>query len=225
MPAQPAGQKGKGGKKKRRGQKGGPGGAMAVERGLVLSDGPQQQYAQASKMLGDRRILARCYDGSGQYWTDKLIHIRGKFRKRVYVNIGDYVLVSTREFETGDAPSEAGTTSDLPFGGDVIHVYNQNEVRKLVKMGEFVPEETETDATEAKNSKLQFMDSDDERDFVAKQNTKKHSNLDDDDNDDNDEDGPKRVAVAPQQRCLDMPASDDSDSMDADALKRALETL
>jgi translation initiation factor 1A len=170
-------------------------------------------------MLGDRRILAKCYERSSKSWYNKLIHIRGKFRKRVYVNIGDYVLVSTREFETGDVPDSSGA-ENIPFGGDVIHVYNQNEVRKLVRLGEFILEETEADATETKNSKLQFMDSDDERAY--NEAAEKHR---DDENDD--EDGPKRVAVAPQQRCLDMPSSDSSndDSMDAEELKQALDAL
>ena len=45
-------------------------------------------------MLGNGRLEAHCFDG-----VRRLCHIRGKMRKRVWVNAGDIVLISLREFQ------------------------------------------------------------------------------------------------------------------------------
>lgn len=145
------GGKAKGGKKVRRGKKE-EGGAS---RYLVKSDGPQQQYAQALKPLGDRRFLANCYDPKSKCWVEKVIHVRGKFRKRVWVNVGDFVLVSTREFET-DGSKDGG----YPSGGDVIHVYKDNEPKRLAKMGEFYLQAEEEEVAKAGGG-IMYVDSDD----------------------------------------------------------------
>jgi initiation factor 1A len=39
------------------------------------------------KMLGNGRLEAMCFDGHGN--TKRLAHIRGKLRKKVWVNQGD----------------------------------------------------------------------------------------------------------------------------------------
>ncbi len=79
-----------------------------------------QEYAQVSKMLGNGRLEATCFDG-----TSRLCHIRGKFRKRVWINAGDIVLLGLREYQDGKA--------------DVIHRYSPEEARTLKAYGE-IPE-------------------------------------------------------------------------------------
>lgn len=243
-----------GGKKKRRGQKGG-GGAATVERGLLKSDGPQQQYAQALKMLGDRRILANVYDKSTQSWKEHMIRVRGKFRKRVYVNINDFVLVTTRDFESGDLSGDdrddnedgenggnVDPVSKLPHGGDIIHVYNPTEVRKLAKMGEFIirddlqlNEGPHGARPQNRKGKLAFMDSDDENeesDEVIEPNapaadpaTQTSLRQQASTATTNETDGKRnKNKIAPQTRCLDMPDSE-SDSMDEEDLQQALKNL
>jgi len=76
-----------------------------------------QEYAQVLRMLGNGRLEAQCFDG-----TKRLCHIRGKLRKKVWVNQGDIVLVSLREFQDGK--------------GDVILRYNPDEARQLKSYGE-----------------------------------------------------------------------------------------
>lgn len=49
-------------------------------------------------MLGNGRVEATCADG-----TVRLCHIRGKFRKRVWINQGDIVLLGLREYQDGKA--------------------------------------------------------------------------------------------------------------------------
>lgn len=78
-----------------------------------------QEYAQCLKLLGSGRMRVYCFDGK-----ERLAKIRGKFRRRVWVNLGDVILVQKREFIQEDDKC------------DVIHVYYSDEVRKLKNMGE-----------------------------------------------------------------------------------------
>ena len=66
--------KGKGGKTRRRGKNEND----DMKRELIFrEDG--QEYAQVTKMLGNGRLEAMCFDG-----TKRLCHIRGKIRKKVW---------------------------------------------------------------------------------------------------------------------------------------------
>ena len=73
-------------------------------------------------MLGNARLQADCYiklsDGQFKMET-KVCLIRGSMRKRVWINSGDVVLVSIREFDNSK--------------GDVIHKYEPDEVSKLIR--------------------------------------------------------------------------------------------
>lgn len=75
------------------------------------------EYAQIVKMLGNGRVDASCFDG-----IHRLAHIRGKMRKKVWINAGDIVLVSLRDFQDDQA--------------DVIVKYTADEARMLKQMGE-----------------------------------------------------------------------------------------
>jgi translation initiation factor 1A len=61
-------------------------------------------------MLGNGRLEAQCFDG-----TRRLGHIRGKLRKKVWINQGDIILLSLRDYqdEKGDVilKYSAGTYS------------------------------------------------------------------------------------------------------------------
>jgi translation initiation factor 1A len=65
--------KGKGGKNRRRGKNENE----SDKRELVFKE-DGQEYAQVTKMLGNGRLEAYCFDGS-----NRLCHIRGKLRKKV----------------------------------------------------------------------------------------------------------------------------------------------
>jgi len=68
-------------------------------------------------MLGNCSVSAKCFDGK-----ERLCHIRGKMRKKVWVNQGDIVLISVRDFEDNRA--------------DIIHKYNAEEARSLKAAGD-----------------------------------------------------------------------------------------
>ncbi|KAF8672240.1 Eukaryotic translation initiation factor 1A [Rhizoctonia solani] len=126
--------KGKGGKNRRRGKNEND----ADKRELVFREdgqGRMAEYAQVVKMLGNGRLEAQCFDGE-----KRLAHIRGKMRKKVslifptisgsggstiekvWINQGDIILLSLREFQDDKA--------------DVIVKYTADEARNLKAYGE-----------------------------------------------------------------------------------------
>ena len=72
-------------------------------------------------MLGNGRLEALCFDGE-----KRLAHIRGKLRKKVWINQGDIILLSLRDYqdEKGDVIlkySETDTYAPLaPFRPDLV---------------------------------------------------------------------------------------------------------
>lgn len=102
---------GKGGKNRRRGKN-----ENDSKRELVYKE-DGQEYAQVTKMLGNGRLEAYCFDG-----VNRLCHIRGKLRKRVWIQQGDIVLIGLREFQDQKA--------------DVILKYDNEEARSLKAYGE-----------------------------------------------------------------------------------------
>lgn len=49
---------------------------------------------QVTKMLGNGRLEAMCFDG-----VKRLCHIRGKLRKKVWINQSDIILVGLRDYQ------------------------------------------------------------------------------------------------------------------------------
>ena len=77
-------------------------------------------------MLGNGRLIATCFDDGQQ----RLCNIRGKLRKKIWVNQGDVVLLGLREFQDGKA--------------DVIFKYSTDEARRLKQLNE-IPENANID--------------------------------------------------------------------------------
>ena len=86
------------------------------------------EYAQVLKMLGNGRLEAWCFDGS-----KRLAHIRGKLRKKVWINQGDIILLSLRDYQDEK--------------GDVILKYSADEARSLKAYGE-LPESAKINETD-----------------------------------------------------------------------------
>uniref|UniRef100_T1IY52 Eukaryotic translation initiation factor 4C n=1 Tax=Strigamia maritima TaxID=126957 RepID=T1IY52_STRMM len=107
--------KGKGGKNRRRGKN-----ENETEKRELIFREDGQEYAQVTKMLGNGRLEAMCFDG-----IKRLCHIRGKLRKKVWINQGDIILVGLRDYQDAKA--------------DVILKYNADEARNLKSYGE-IPE-------------------------------------------------------------------------------------
>ncbi|XP_050071451.1 eukaryotic translation initiation factor 1A, X-chromosomal [Anopheles maculipalpis] len=105
--------KGKGGKNRRRGKNENE----SEKRELIFKE-DEQEYAQVTKMLGNGRLEAMCFDG-----VKRLCHIRGKLRKKVWINQGDIILIGLRDYQDSKA--------------DVILKYTPDEARNLKTYGEF----------------------------------------------------------------------------------------
>nr|XP_051698239.1 eukaryotic translation initiation factor 1A, X-chromosomal-like isoform X1 [Oryctolagus cuniculus] len=86
------------------------------------------EYAQVIKMLGNGRLEAMCFDG-----VKRLCHIRGKLRKKVWINTSDIILIGLREYQDNKA--------------DVILKYNADEARSLKAYGE-LPEHAKINETD-----------------------------------------------------------------------------
>ena len=80
--------KAKGGKNRRRGKN-----ESDEKRELIFKE-DGQEYAQVLRMLGNGRLEAQCIDG-----VKRLCHIRGKMRKKVWVNTSDIILLGLRDFQ------------------------------------------------------------------------------------------------------------------------------
>jgi translation initiation factor 1A len=110
MPPKKGGKKGKKGKKTNIDKE--------VERALVYKNVEElQEYAQVTKLLGNCRCDVLCVDG-----INRLAHIRGNMRKKVWIKSGDIVLVSLREYEDAKA--------------DIIYLYTTKEAKNLKIYGE-----------------------------------------------------------------------------------------
>ncbi|KAH7304934.1 hypothetical protein B0I35DRAFT_362550 [Stachybotrys elegans] len=127
-----------------------------------------QEYAQVIKMLGNGRLEALCFDGS-----KRLANIRGKMRKKVWINQGDIILLSLRDFQDGK--------------GDVILKYTADEARTLKSYGE-LPEHAKINEGDTfgqgEDGEAYFefgdADSDDESEDEANPNSgKKEVDIDD----------------------------------------------
>jgi translation initiation factor 1A len=81
-----------------------------------------QQIARAIKLLGNRNIMCYCNDNK-----IRVCHICGKMRGRVFVDVGDIVLVSLREFEMGS------TKKMEDLNGDILAKYPYECLTRLKK--------------------------------------------------------------------------------------------
>ena len=88
----------------------------APKRELEYKD-DGQEYGQVIKMLGQGRCTIQCFDG-----VQRLGHIRGALRNKVWINIYDFVLVGLRDYQDNKC--------------DIIMKYTTEEVRNLKSYGE-----------------------------------------------------------------------------------------
>jgi len=131
--------KGKGGKNRRRGKN-----ENENEKRELIFKEDGQEYAQVIKMLGNGRLEAMCFDG-----VKRLCHIRGKLRKKVWINASDIILLGLRDYQDVKA--------------DVLLKYSSEEARNLKNYGE-IPESAKIneDAGEDADDNIAFDDVSDE---------------------------------------------------------------
>merc|ERR1712063_174082 len=173
--------KGKGGKSKRKGKNKGHEG----EKRELLRKEPGQEYAQVSRVLGNCRVSAYCFDGK-----ERLCHVRGKFRRRVWINRDDIILVGLRDYQDEKA--------------DIIHRYSLDEARTLKSLGE-LPAKARIDVDTTDYGEADELD---ERDEGAAQSYLGLEGLSDSEEDEEDEDD--------EEDDEEEEFYDDEDSIDAE---------
>mgnify|MGYP003326710026 CR=1 FL=1 len=119
-----------GGKKAKRG--GGKNGSSIKRELTFAEDG--QVYGFIVRVLGSGRFETLCYDGKTRLGT-----VRGKLRKRMWINQGDTVLVALHEFTTADEKCT------------IVWKYTPDETRNLKSYGE-LPENAKVNEDEAFNA-------------------------------------------------------------------------
>jgi translation initiation factor 1A len=96
-------------------------GKHADDEPIVYDRLPGQMYGRILKLLGGCNALVYCNDN-----RERLCHIRGNMRKKVWLSTGDIVLISLRELDTtGNTPT---TKIDK---GDICAKYDQKVIYKL----------------------------------------------------------------------------------------------
>ncbi|MCL4134721.1 UNVERIFIED_CONTAM: hypothetical protein GTU68_025902 [Idotea baltica] len=104
--------KGKGGKNYKKAKHAG-----TVKRELVTKEADDGlEYGLAEKMLGNGRVLVKCFDE-----VIRVGHIRGKMKRKVWIGSGDLVLCSLREFQNKKC--------------DIILKYLPDEIKQLKAQG------------------------------------------------------------------------------------------
>lgn len=94
---------------------------LPLHKRVILWAEADQVYGKVEKLLGDMRCSVVCGDG-----RTRVCKIRGKMKRRVWINAGDIVLVCLREFQDGK--------------GDLIHKYNSAEAALLKEQHVFNPD-------------------------------------------------------------------------------------
>jgi translation initiation factor 1A len=88
---------------------------------IVYERLPGQMYGRVLRLLGGCNALVYCNDN-----RERLCHIRGNMRKKVWISTGDIVLISLRELDRS-----GNTTTAQIDRGDICAKYDQKVIYKL----------------------------------------------------------------------------------------------
>jgi len=91
----------------------------ATDEPILYEVLPGQMYARVVKLVGGCNALVYCNDGK-----ERICHIRGNMRKKVWIDKGDIVLVSLREFDESTRPSDIDR-------GDICAKYDTRVIQRL----------------------------------------------------------------------------------------------
>ncbi|CAD2092229.1 translation initiation factor eIF-1A, putative [Plasmodium vinckei brucechwatti] len=162
--------KGKGGKNRRRGKNDNEG-----EKRELLYKEEDQEYAQVLRMLGNGRLEAHCFDG-----VKRLCHIRGKMRKRVWINSGDIILVSLRDYQDSKADVIANLLINKILKCN--YRYTPDEARSLKAHGE-LPETAKINETDIFDDDgqhgVEFLDDESDDDGQGEMNNDRKLDVED----------------------------------------------
>lgn len=114
-----------------------------VVKRLLEFKGPMEEYGKVTKMLGSGQVKAILTDAR-EVFGRIAGSLKRKGRKRTWINVGDTILLSHRSFQESVY--------------DVIHRYDSDEVRTLIKEQEIPPFFAEANATGEVQDGIDFDD-------------------------------------------------------------------
>lgn len=118
-----------------------------MNRALTMKN-EDQYYGLVTKLLGNSRMLVKLIDE-----REVISHIPGRFKKgskkKKKICVGDMVLIEFRSFEDRT---------------DIVHVYEKDEVSKLIKNGEIYDDFIVLDNIDTENKSNVFFDYDNQTD-------------------------------------------------------------
>ena len=168
--------------------------------------GDDQMLARVVRVLGNRRMLLFCNDGK-----QRICKVRGVLRKkRMWVGIGDIVLISLRELAEGSSTSEVSGER-----GDILAKYDAMYFGKLKKEPNVNPklfvqlETMDMSNTESAKKRLNAIGEDGEEDFFEHEGEDSSS-----ENDTSDE----KEHTGPVTRNRGLRTATANDDLDIDAI-------
>jgi len=112
--------------------------ASKMESAELIYKDDGQEYAKILRILGGPNLDILCEDG-----IQRMGIIRGNMRNKIWVAIGDYILVSLRDYQDKKC--------------DVLHKYTLDNVRALKIYGE-IKEQMDEETTVEENEPFDFND-------------------------------------------------------------------
>ena len=89
-----------------------------IESSSIRYKENHENYGKVIRILGNCRFTVLCDDG-----LERLSIMRGKFKKRKFINLNDIVLLEIWDFQDDKS--------------SIVHVYNEDNIRKLRKTNNF----------------------------------------------------------------------------------------
>jgi translation initiation factor 1A len=122
-------------------------------RQITYADNNETLYALVISPLGDSKFNIHCSD-----MVDRIGIIRGALHKSTFINPGDVVLLSLREFEKVKNGSKERC--------DILLKYLSHEIDQIKKQGMFYKNTNKTFNTVLENGKIQFNNNEEDKDAV-----------------------------------------------------------
>ena len=92
-----------------------------TDKSAFIEKEDDQMYGRIIKNLGNRNMLIYCNDN-----ISRICRIRGALIKRIWLNVGDIILISIRDFEGKDEKEDER--------GDIILKFEEHHYSKLKKL-------------------------------------------------------------------------------------------
>ena len=88
-----------------------------------------QMYGRVIKILGNLNMSVYCNDN-----YTRICKVCGAMRKRVWVNVGDLVIISLRDLGVTPEKVKQSSTDTKEMRGDILHKFDQSLASKIKKL-------------------------------------------------------------------------------------------